>query len=93
MLGSEMTQRSTTAQSLMKTANGRFGTILVDPPWRFANRTGKVGPEHKRLRRYETMSFEDIAALPIPHLALPKSHLYLWCPNALVVKALETIPN
>ena len=29
--------------------SGQFGAILIDPPWRFANRTGKVGPEHKRL--------------------------------------------
>ena len=34
-----------------------FGTILIDPPWRFTNRTGKVAPEHERLRRYDTMSF------------------------------------
>ena len=25
--------------------SGQFGAILIDPPWRFANRTGKVGPE------------------------------------------------
>jgi hypothetical protein len=24
----------------------RFGTILVDPPWQFQNRTGKIAPEH-----------------------------------------------
>jgi len=67
---------------------GQFGAILIDPPWRFANRTGKVGPEHRRLRRYPTMCFEEIADLPIGQLALPKSHLYLWCPNALLLEAL-----
>jgi N6-adenosine-specific RNA methylase IME4 len=67
---------------------GRFGAILVDPPWRFTNRTGKVGPEHKRLHRYRTLSFEEIAAFPVEHVALPKSHLYLWCPNALLLEAL-----
>jgi N6-adenosine-specific RNA methylase IME4 len=68
---------------------GQFGTILIDPPWRFANRTGKMAPEHKRLRRYPTMSFAEIAALPVGRLALPQSHLYLWCPNALVREGLE----
>ena len=29
-----------------------FATILADPPRRFQNSTGKVAPEHKRLRRY-----------------------------------------
>jgi len=68
---------------------GRFGTILIDPPWRFTNRTGKVGPEHKRLHRYRTMSFEEIGELPIGKLGLPESHLYLWCPNALLYEALK----
>ncbi len=67
---------------------GRYGTILIDPPWRFANRTGKMAPEHKRLRRYQTMGFDEIAALPVGQHALPKSHLYLWCPNALLLEAL-----
>lgn len=66
----------------------KFGTILIDPPWRFSNRTGKMAPEHRRLRRYPTMSFEEIAALPVGELALPRSHLYLWCPNALLLEAL-----
>lgn len=74
---------------LMKTISARFGSILIDPPWRFANRTGKIGPEHKRLRRYATMSFEEIADLPVGNLALPNSHLYLWCPNALLFEALS----
>src|SRR4051794_29100270 len=69
--------------------HGQFGTILVDPPWRFSNRTGKMAPEHKRLRRYDTMSFAEIAALPVGELALPEAHLYLWCPNALIAEALQ----
>ena len=28
-----------------------FRTVLLDPPWRFRNRTGKVAPEHRRLAR------------------------------------------
>jgi N6-adenosine-specific RNA methylase IME4 len=67
----------------------RFGTILVDPPWRFTNRTDKVAPEHKRLHRYKTMTFDEIAALPVKELAQAKSHLYLWCPNALLYEALD----
>lgn len=76
-------------EDLRETAAGlRFGTVLVDPPWRFDNRTGKMAPEHKRLRRYATMSFDEIAALPVKDLAAPQCHLYLWCPNALLGEAL-----
>jgi N6-adenosine-specific RNA methylase IME4 len=67
---------------------GTYGTILIDPPWRFQNRTGKMAPEHKRLRRYATMSFDEIAALPVARYAKTPSHLYLWCPNALLPEAL-----
>jgi len=69
--------------------SGRFGTILIDPPWRFTNRTGKMAPEHRRLHRYPTMSFGEIAALPVGKLAREKSHLYLWCPNALLAEGLD----
>lgn len=75
----------------LKGLSGRYGTILVDPPWRFSNRTGKMAPEHKRLRRYATMSFAEIAALPVADYAREKSHLYLWCPNALIAEALEVM--
>ena len=68
--------------------SGTFSTILIDPPWRFLNRTGKVAPEHRRLHRYETMSFEEIGNLPLPKYAREKSHLYMWCPNALLLEGL-----
>lgn len=68
---------------------GKFSTILIDPPWRFINRSGKVAPEHKRLNRYRTLSMREIADLPVADVALDPSHLYLWCPNALLPDGLE----
>jgi len=81
----------TAAEDLLSKRLGKFGTILADPPWRFANRTGKMAPEHKRLSRYPTMSFQEIMELPIAQLALPQSHLYLWIPNALILEGLEVM--
>ncbi|MBV9572316.1 MAG: S-adenosylmethionine-binding protein [Alphaproteobacteria bacterium] len=69
----------------------RFATILADPPWRFANRTGKMAPEHKRLSRYETMSIEEICALPVGDVARERAHLYLWVPNALLPWGLQAM--
>jgi N6-adenosine-specific RNA methylase IME4 len=68
---------------------GSFSTILMDPPWRFENRTGKMAPEHKRLKRYETLGMDEIAALPVGKYAKEASHLYLWCPNALLPDGLK----
>src|SRR2546421_7908249 len=70
---------------------GRFSTILADPPWRFQNRTGKVAPEHTRLRRYETMSIEEICAMPVVRHSTYPSHLYLWVPNALLPWGLQVM--
>jgi hypothetical protein len=67
----------------------RFATILADPPWQFANRTGKIAPEHCRLLRYGTMTLDEIAKLPIADFAEPTAHLYLWCPNALLPEGLS----
>jgi len=72
---------------------GRYLTILADPPWRFQNRTGKVAPEHVRLRRYETMSIEEICALPVSAHAATPAHLYLWVPNALLPWGLRVMES
>ncbi len=70
---------------------GKFATILADPPWRFTNRTGKMAPEHKRLRRYRTMTCAEICALPVVAHAADAAHCYLWCPNALLEQGLEVL--
>ena len=62
--------------------SGTFGTILADPPWRFANRTGKAAPEHRRLACYETLSFEEIGALPVADHAADPAHCYVRGRNA-----------
>jgi N6-adenosine-specific RNA methylase IME4 len=80
------------AAELARFARGRrFGTILVDPPWRFQNRTGKMAPEHRRLARYQTMTLDDICALPVEGIANETAHLYLWAPNALLPEGLRVM--
>ena len=69
----------------------RFGTVLADPPWQFANRTGKIAPEHGRLARYSTMTLEGIMAVPVEQITVPKAHLYLWCPNALLPEGIAVM--
>jgi N6-adenosine-specific RNA methylase IME4 len=83
---------STAATDLRESlGQSRFATILADPPWQFANRTGKIAPEHRRLSRYGTMTLDEIAKLPISDFAEPTAHLYLWCPNALLPEGLAVM--
>lgn len=74
-----------------RTGGKRFQTVLADPPWRFTNRTGKVAPEHRRLSRYETMTTDDICALPVADLTSQPAHLYMWVPNALLPDGLRVM--
>lgn len=69
----------------------KFSTILADPPWRFQNSSGKVAPEHRRLSRYDTMTLDEIAALPVEAIARDTAHLYLWVPNALLPDGLAVM--
>ena len=75
----------------LPSAEDGWSTILADPPWRFANRTGKVAPEHRRLDRYSTMELSDICALPVGSVAAKNSHLYLWVPNALLPDGMKVM--
>lgn len=75
----------------LPTVDGGFKTVLADPPWRFANRTGKVAPEHRRLDRYSTMELDDICALPVADVVAKDAHLYLWVPNALLPDGLRVM--
>jgi N6-adenosine-specific RNA methylase IME4 len=79
------------ADLLAFVGQSRFATIMADPPWQFSNRTGKIAPEHRRLTRYSTMKLDEIMALPVADIAAPTSHLYLWCPNALLPEGLAVM--
>src|SRR6266478_145093 len=81
----------TPTDDLAAKIEGRFATILADPPWQFQNRTGKVAPEHRRLLRYPTMELQEIMDLPTGNLAAARSHLYLWVPNALLMEGLQVM--
>jgi N6-adenosine-specific RNA methylase IME4 len=66
----------------------RYGTILLDPPW-----PEKGGGKIKRGadRHYNLMTVGDIAALPVPSLALPDSHLYMWVTNNYLEDAFSVV--
>lgn len=83
--------RPDTAPAELPEAVGGFKTVLADPPWRFANRTGKVAPEHRRLDRYSTMTLDGIKDIPVADAAASNAHLYLWVPNALLPDGLAVM--
>jgi N6-adenosine-specific RNA methylase IME4 len=58
----------------------KFGTIYADPPWLYSNQGTRAATSN----HYGGMTVDEICALPIGELALPKSHLHLWTTNAFL---------
>ncbi|MGO9613530.1 MAG: MT-A70 family methyltransferase [Dissulfurispiraceae bacterium] len=84
-------KKKTAAEDFAGIIHKKYGTILADPPWQFINRTGKMAPEHKRLNRYATLTFQEIKEIPVTLAAEKQSHLYLWVPNALLKEGLQVM--
>ncbi len=83
-------QQRTFAQPRRDPALGRFwsthlGGAPIGP--------GKVAPEHRRLLRYDTMSTEAIAALPVAACAASVAHLFLGVPNAMLPEGLHVMQS
>ncbi len=71
---------------------GHYRTIVADPPWhirRLESPGAKAfGTNQRPLRSvvlpYETMSVQELSALPVANWAEPDAHLYLWTINAYI---------
>lgn len=64
---------------------GGYGAILADPPWQFnslwGGRPKKIGdnyPSRAIDSHYDTMTIEQIAALPVSDLAAENCVLFMW---------------
>jgi N6-adenosine-specific RNA methylase IME4 len=55
-----------------------YDLAMVDPPWPFKMRSEK-GEAKSYARHYGSMSFEEIAALPVGHLLAQNAIVFLWC--------------
>jgi N6-adenosine-specific RNA methylase IME4 len=58
----------------------RFGVVYADPPWRYSNQGTRGSTDD----HYDTMTVDDIAALPVRELAAERCHLWLWTTNAFL---------
>ena len=67
-----------------------YQAILADPPFRFQVRSAK-GEGRSACRRYRTLSFDEIAALPVGKLAADDCWLFLWTPTPLLPQGLDLI--
>src|SRR5215831_15317527 len=69
-----------------------YGAIVVDPASRFSSYTSiqSQNPQSRRdnERHYKTMSFAELAALPVKDLAAPTGcHLFIWTSGPFLPQA------
>jgi N6-adenosine-specific RNA methylase IME4 len=64
-------------------AGKRFACIYLDPPWPYQNYSNKGSMHGGAQRHYDTMTLDDIAALPVGQLAADDCAVFCW----------ETLPH
>lgn len=62
---------------------GPYNVILADPPWHFKTYSSK-GEKKTPQAHYETLSIDDIMAMPVAEFAANDAALFLWMPNYMV---------
>ncbi len=66
---------------------GKYGVIIADPPWNYANAGCRGAAEN----HYPTMTLNEICALPIGELAADNCALFLWATWPQMVEAMAVI--
>lgn len=67
-----------------------YSIIHADPAWAFENWSEK-GEGRNANQHYETMSVEELCALPVGHLASGDCALFLWVVDPLLDRAFEVM--
>jgi N6-adenosine-specific RNA methylase IME4 len=68
---------------------GPFGCILADPPWGFRTYAGTDEVPTLAADPYQTMSLDEMKALPVEASAAPDCLLVMWVISSHVPQALE----
>lgn len=67
-----------------------YRAIYVDPPWHFENYSAAGEGRHAN-RHYDTMTLDEIKALPVGQLAAGDCALFMWISDPMLPQALEVL--
>lgn len=74
----------------MNLPEGKFGAILCDPPWSFLTYGKKRTTPHRTAEdHYETMTAEDLRAMPVIESAAKDCALFMWVVDSHLDEAIE----
>lgn len=77
---------------VLPTTPGGFKVIEADPAWKFKNYSEPRTEEQIRKgrhveRHYQTMTLDDIKAMPVKKVAAKDCHLFLWTTGPFLMEA------
>lgn len=71
----------------------RYSTVVIDPPWPIKKIPRAGRPVEDMNLRYQTLTLEEIAAIPVPDIARDAAHLYLWTTQKFLPDALGLVAD
>lgn len=74
-------------ESLDELSGESFSTIYADPPWAYSNKSTRSAADGE----YETMTVDEICALPVCDLASNEAHLHLWTTSSFLREAFDVM--
>jgi len=69
--------------------DGKYRVIYADPPWRYGN----TMPDYMGAQEdhYELLTVDEIAALPIKHMASDNAVLFLWVTSPILEESFQVV--
>lgn len=68
---------------------GPFGAILADPPWNFVTYSGESAVPTQASDPYQTMTLDELRALPVSSVAAPNCALFMWASGTHFDQAID----
>lgn len=67
-----------------------YDIVLADPPWLYHDKSGTPANRHVE-NHYDTMTVDEICALPVQKITNKGSILFLWTPSPITPDAMKVI--
>jgi ParB/RepB/Spo0J family partition protein len=85
----EAERKERVENTLQQLPEGKYRTIVIDPPWPVQKILRDVRPRQVTMD-YPTMEVAEIARLPVPDVAMRDGcHIYLWTTHKYLPEALD----
>ena len=73
----------------LPSTSGGYGAILCDPPWGFRTFAGLDEVPTLGADPYETLTLDELKALPVPSIAAPDCLMVMWVISSHVPQAID----